>query len=70
MLTSKLNRKGETIVPKPVRNVLRLREGDDLVYELDKEKEQVILTRGRKTNPFVAFTEWDSAADEEAYADL
>lgn len=61
MFTSKLISNGETTVPKPVRDALRL--GVTLVYELDEDEERVILTKERKANPFVAFKEWNSAEE-------
>lgn len=72
MITSKLTSKAQTTVPQPVRTALRLKEGDELVYQL--EKGRVILTKARqqepKDDPFRTFSEWDSEADRKAYADL
>jgi antitoxin PrlF len=72
MITSKLTSKAQTTIPQPVRTALRLKEGDELVYQL--ENGRVILTKARrqepKDDPFRTFTEWDSEADREAYANL
>src|SRR6185437_13688338 len=72
MITSKLTSKAQTTIPQPVRAALRLKEGDELLYQL--ENGRVILTKARqqesKDDPFVTFTEWDSEADRKAYANL
>jgi antitoxin PrlF len=71
MITSKLTSKAQTTIPAPVRTVLHLRPGDELVYSI--EGERVILTkadRGPIEEPFAAFDEWASEADRQAYADL
>jgi antitoxin PrlF len=72
MITSKLTSKAQTTIPQPVRTALGLKEGDELVYQL--ENRRVILTKARrhepKGDPFHTFNEWDSEADTKAYADL
>ena len=73
MITSKLSSKAQTTVPQAVRNALRLREGDEIAYRI--EKGQVVMTRAPHSDqvtddPFSTFSEWDSQADREAYANL
>ena len=71
MITSKLAAKAQTTIPQPVRAALRLKEGDELAYEI--EGDRVILTRasaGSIGDPFATFAEWDSEADRMAYAKL
>lgn len=75
MITSKLTAKAQTTIPQPVRTALRLRAGDEVVYEI--EGDRVLLTKARPPeasgvadDPFVTFEEWDSEADRKAYADL
>ncbi|MGQ0593824.1 MAG: AbrB/MazE/SpoVT family DNA-binding domain-containing protein [Gammaproteobacteria bacterium] len=72
MITSKLTSKAQTTIPQPVRAALHLREGDKLIYQL--EGERVILTKAKRggvvDDPFRAFHEWNSEADQKAYADL
>lgn len=34
VITSRLNSKAQATIPQPVRAALRLREGDELVYEI------------------------------------
>jgi len=71
MITSKLTSKAQTTIPLPVRNALRLGEGDEIAYRI--EGNHVILTkadRGAADDPFATFGEWSSEADRLAYADL
>jgi antitoxin PrlF len=71
MITSKLTRKAQTTIPLPVRNALRLAPGDELAYAIDGER--VILSKAARApadDPFAAFGEWSSEADQRGYADL
>ncbi len=73
MITSKLTSKAQTTIPQPVRQALGLKEGDELIYEIDKDR--VVLSKVRPAlsgfeDPFATFVEWDSPADREGYADL
>ncbi len=72
MITSKLTSKAQTTIPQPIRAVLRLKEGDELVYEI--RGKQVVLTKARQVaetdDPFRTFSEWDSPADRKAYGEL
>ena len=72
MITSKLTSKAQTTIPQPVRAALHLKEGDELLYEI--EADRVILKKARRgsegDDPFHTFGEWDSEADRRAYAKL
>lgn len=72
MITSKLTSKAQTTIPQPIRAALKLKEGDELVYEI--RGDQVLLTKARRVadadDPFRTFSEWNSAADRKAYGDL
>ena len=72
MITSKLASKAQTTIPQPVRAALRLKEGDELVYQI--EGERVVLTKARRRkevdDPFHTFGEWSSDADRRAYGNL
>lgn len=72
MITSRLSTKAQTTIPQPIRAALKLKEGDELVYQI--EGERVILSKASKKaeadDPFRTFGEWDSAADKKAYANL
>jgi len=69
MITSKLTSKAQTTIPQPVRAALRLKDGDELAYEI--EGNRVILTKasaGTIDDPFATFGEWDREADRKAYS--
>ena len=73
MIISKVTRKAQTTIPLAVRVALGVGEGDEIAYVI--EKDRVILTRPaprRRTadDPFAAFSEWESEADQRAYANL
>ncbi|HEY5566782.1 MAG TPA: type II toxin-antitoxin system PrlF family antitoxin [Gammaproteobacteria bacterium] len=72
MITSKLTSKAQTTIPQPVRAALHLKEGDELIYQI--EEERVILTKARREkasdDPFRTFGEWSSEADKKAYGKL
>jgi antitoxin PrlF len=71
MIKSKLSTKAQTTIPQPVRAALRLKEGDELAYEI--EEHRVILTKagaGTIDDPFATFGEWESEADRRAYGGL
>jgi antitoxin PrlF len=71
MITSKLTTKAQTTIPQPVRIALRLRDGDEIAYAI--EKDRVILTKAQSApgdDPFATFSEWDGAADRRAYDGL
>jgi antitoxin PrlF len=71
VITSKLTSKARTTIPLPVRVALGLREGDELAYAI--EDGRVILMKARADtadDSFGVFSEWDSDADQKAYAKL
>jgi antitoxin PrlF len=72
LISSRLRTKGRTRIPQPIRNALRLKEGDELVYQI--EGESVILSkaprRRKQDDPFHTFGQWHSAADRKAYSNL
>jgi antitoxin PrlF len=72
MVESKLTSKAQTTIPAPVRAALSLREGDELLYEIDGGR--VIVTKVKRKqdgeDPFSTFEEWNSKADRHAYGRL
>jgi antitoxin PrlF len=71
MITSRLTSKAQTTIPLPIREALRLSEGDELAYQI--EGNRVVITKRRRgpiEEPFAAFDEWSSEADIRAYGDL
>jgi antitoxin PrlF len=73
-LVSKLTGNGRTTIPRPVRERLGLRPGDRLLYEV--EGEAVRIRKAPAVDPGclraiqATLSEWDSAEDDAAYADL
>ncbi|KAA5605450.1 AbrB/MazE/SpoVT family DNA-binding domain-containing protein [Roseospira marina] len=71
MITSKLTSKAQTTIPQPVREALRLRPGDEVVYEIEATGRVVIQrAQPRDDDPFATFTEWNGDEDRRAYAGL
>jgi antitoxin PrlF len=72
VITSKLTSKARTTIPQPIRAALRLREGDELVYEM--QGGQIVLSKAQRPqdveDTFRTFSEWDSAADRKAFRSL
>jgi antitoxin PrlF len=71
MITSRLTKKAQTIIPQAVRVALGLREGDQIAYNI--EEGRVVLTRAANEpvdDLFHTFTEWNSETDRRAYGDL
>lgn len=73
-LMTRLTSKGQTTIPVEIRKALRLKEGDSVLFELDKGK--VTLRRADPLDrAFLklaesTFEEWNSAEDEAAFRDL
>ncbi len=69
-----LTSKGQVTVPKAVRDALGLQQGDQLSWELEDGSVRVravapldlMYLQGVEAN----LAEWNSQADEEAFADL
>jgi antitoxin PrlF len=72
MITSRLTSKAQTTIPQAVRTALGLRPGDSIAYQI--EDGRAVLTRfslnAESDDPFGAFSEWSSTADERAYGKL
>ncbi len=71
MITSKIGSRAQTTIPQSIRTALQLKQGDRIAYSIDGEK--AMLSRAKPESaddPFAVFTEWDSEADRQAYADL
>lgn len=68
---SKVSVKSQTVLPRAVRETLGVRPGDTLRYRITENG--VLLDKApanEADDPFAAFSEWSSEADEKAYADL
>lgn len=72
--TSKLTKKYQATIPKPVRRLLHLDAGDAIAFDI--EDNDVHIRKARPVDLAFArslegtLNEWVSEADEEAYRDL
>lgn len=68
---SRVSVKSQTVIPRAVRERLDLRPGDRLRYRLTGDGVLIDKAPASETDdPFAAFSEWSSEADEKAYARL
>ena len=66
---SKVSAKGQTIIPREVRDQLKLKPGDTVRYR--STDDGILLDKATEAgDPFAAFLEWSSEADEKAYRGL
>jgi len=70
VLTSKLTVKSQTVIPRKVRERLGLKPGDTIRYLMTDNGVVILPVEDLDGDPFVAFTEWASPEDEEAFKDL
>jgi antitoxin PrlF len=71
MPTSKLSSKAQTVFPREIRERLDLHPGDRVRYVM--RGDDIVIQKvlpGVEEDPFATFTEWSSAEDDEAFADL
>jgi antitoxin PrlF len=67
---SKVSVKSQTVIPREVRERLRLKPGDTLRYRLTAEGVLLDKAPASEDDPFAAFSEWSGEADEKAYGNL
>jgi AbrB family looped-hinge helix DNA binding protein len=68
---SRVSVKSQTVIPRAVRERLRLKPGDTLRYRITEGG--ILLDKapaGEADDPFATFSEWSNEADEKAYGDL
>jgi antitoxin PrlF len=67
---SKVSVKSQTVIPREVRAQLKLKPGDTLRYRMTEDG--ILLDKATEAgdDPFAAFSEWTSEADENAYGKL
>ena len=67
---SKISVRSQTVIPREVREQLKLRPGDTLRFRLTADG--ILLDKATEAadDPFTAFSEWTSEADEKAYSRL
>ena len=70
-VVSKVSVKSQTVLPREVRERLGVGPGDRLRYVFDTDGIRIEKeTQREDDDPFIAFSEWASEADDEAYGDL
>jgi len=68
---SKVSVKSQTVLPREVRERLRIGPGDRLRYLLEADGVRIEKEAPQEDeDPFTTFTEWAGGADDEAYGDL
>jgi antitoxin PrlF len=67
---SKVSVKSQTVLPRVVRAKLGIKPGDTLRYRLMDEGVFIDKAPAETDDPFAAFSEWSSEADEKAYGKL
>ena len=68
---SKVSVKSQTVLPREVREKLRVNPGDRLRYIIDDQGIRIEKDDSPgEDDPFAGFSEWASAADDKAYGDL
>ena len=67
---SKVLAKGQTVIPREVREKLKLKPGDTLRYRATDDGILLDKATNADDDPFAAFSEWTSEADEKAYGAL
>lgn len=67
---SKLSSKSQTVLPRAVRERLKLGPGDKVRYVMTDKAVIIEKEDDFVDDPFIAFSEWASPEDDAAYADL
>jgi len=72
---AKVTAKGQTTIPKEVREALEIGPGDLIVWEVAPDRRAVVRRAQRWDLEYLravegTLSEWTSPADEEAYRDL
>jgi antitoxin PrlF len=68
---AKITAKHQITLPKEVREALKAERGESIEFSI--QAGEIVVRKARKDrqdDPFLLFTEWSSAADDEAYAEL
>ena len=73
-ITSRLTSKGQATIPVEIRRALRLKQGDSVLFEMQKGKVTIrraeALDRAFLKLAESAFEEWSSPEDEAAFREL
>ncbi len=69
-LVSKISSKAQTVIPREVRERLRLKPGDRLRYRYTETGVMIEKDEDFADDPFATFTEWSTAEDDKAFENL
>ncbi len=68
---SKVTTKCQTVIPRRVRELMGIEPGDHIRYVMTEDGVRIERVHAHADeDPFAAFEEWSSEADETDYADL
>jgi antitoxin PrlF len=68
---SKVSVKSQTVIPREVREQLKLKPGDTLRYRVTDDGVLIDKAPANEADdPFATFSEWSNEADEKAYESL
>ncbi len=67
---SRVSSKGQTVIPKAVREKLGLKTGDLIRFKVGQGTRDLDKVRSNEDDPFAAFSEWTSDEDETLYRGL
>jgi antitoxin PrlF len=67
---SKVSVNSQTVIPRELREQLKLKPGDTLRYRITDDGILLDKASEGSDDPFAAFSEWTSEADEKAYGGL
>lgn len=70
-IISTVTSKSQTVIPKAIRTHMGLKSGDYIRYVVKGDTVEIERMGEKESlDPFSAFTEWSSDADEKAFAYL
>jgi antitoxin PrlF len=67
---SRLSSKGQTVIPKAVRDRLGLKAGDVIRFHVSEAGAVTLAKVKVEDDPFATFSEWTSDEDEALYGRL
>ena len=69
-IKSRVSSKGQTVIPKTVRERLGLKTGDLIRFRVGDKGVTIDKVRSAEDDPFASFAEWTSDEDEKLYRGL
>lgn len=69
-IQARVSSKGQTVIPKTVRDKLGLKTGDLVRFRIGDKGVTIDKVRPAEDDPFASFGEWTSDEDEKLYRGL